>query len=434
MGLLSLSAEVREHVYSYLRGVELSVLRVACVTVSGDEIDAAARCSFKRRFEWVWPHGERFGSWPKAMAALESRRAGCFMMVGGTRGDSEPHGGASYVKIFESGRLGEVGVLPSPRVHRNAVAAVRDAHGDLVLAGGWDGQAPLRSVERFDGWAWTDAPHMNRPRCFAAAGRWRDRVLVIGGANTLWVLSSVTAETELLEADSWRAGPTLLAARCGHGAATTLDGEIVVAGGYGGGPKYFRSCELLGHNDTWTSLPAMTHVRTGAPVAYGPDNAVYVVGGSPDGSDALATCERLDTRSKTWTLMPPMSTARSYLAAAFDAKGDLVAQGGYDRNGTTLASAETFDVRKHLWRPIHEPLAFLQHPHQGQDVFPDLAVPGNAIQVSTLARAQNAFLFALLEPHTAGGALRERHHRFGDGAATPGRDDDVDPNHAAITG
>jgi len=281
--------------------------------------------------------------------------------------------------------------------------------GDLFLAGGWDGGAPLASVEVLDAATrtWSPGPPLAEATCFAAASfaPWaaRHTLLLVGGGDTLWVGSVATDACSVLAdaydvAAAWKPGPRLVEARCGHGVAVLPDG-VVAVGGYAGGEEYLASVERLGPDGSWRLLRPMRRARTGAGVGAGPDGCVYAAGGSPDGSGALRGAERYDPRTRAWARLPSMRARRGYVAAAFDASGDFLVHGGYDAVGDVQSSAEIFDVRAHAWRDA--PLVpaapdFDGGRGQKREQGPDSDVVGSGDPAEYLTRAQHALCLTLL--------------------------------------
>ena len=361
-----------------------SLVAVTCLSramrVVGEEVAEVLLL----RHRWLWPSlARRAGGRPLGLGAPGAvdafERKWALVLLGGTREESEPMGTAAILRravavpntaAVEPVALREGAQIMESCVPRNAAACAVTSRGDLVLAGGWDGYEPLRSCEVFDGsrQQWRPFPDMRSPRCFAAAVflPWyaEDRLLVVGGGDTLWVGGAATTESELLvsggkdgdddgsQHGAWTAGPSLLAPRCGHGCAVVAPRDAVVAaGGYGGGDAYLASAERLGRDGRFSPLPPMTSPRTGVGLGAGPDGCVYAAGGSPDGSDALRSAERLDLRARAWEPLPDMINRRGYVAAAFDARGDFYVHGGYNEWGQIIPFVEVFDVRAHRWRP-----------------------------------------------------------------------------------
>lgn len=156
--------------------------------------------------------------------------------------------------------------------------------------------------------------------------------------------------------------------RCGHAVALTREGDIAVAGGYGGSSEdgeeiYWRSCEVLetsAQAEEWKSLPDMHDRRTGHGFSAGPDGCLYAVGGSPDGGVTNhATAERLDMRTGKWERLREMTESRGYCAATFGMSGLLFVVGGCEGEGVTgmfpwLRTAECFDPRTGTWRALEK--------------------------------------------------------------------------------
>ncbi|KAJ1455388.1 hypothetical protein M885DRAFT_617254 [Pelagophyceae sp. CCMP2097] len=328
----------------------------------------AAEAQVRGRFAWLARAAAApppAYTWPALLVALEAGDG--MLLVGGTRDESDPVGADMCVVAF--GAAVSVTAAERPRDYRppprvNAATVARGrGWADVYVVGGWNGERASDRVAKYDGATWTSlGSALVRRRCFCAAAvaPWaaRDRLVVAGGGDSLFLGGNATADVEVLTLKGGakpRAksapGPALLQKRCGHGLVATSD-ALLAAGGYAGGTTFLASAETLSGDGRWVEVAPMRERRSGSGFGFGPDHCVYAAGGSPDGLDATDSAEKFDSRCGRWLELPPMRTRRSYVAAGFCSKGDFVVHGGYDEIGAALDSAECFDVRANQWRTI----------------------------------------------------------------------------------
>jgi N-acetylneuraminic acid mutarotase len=200
-------------------------------------------------------------------------------------------------------------------------------------------------------------------------------------------------------AGRWSAVAPLEAARSEY-AATVLDDQIYVAGGFGAGHRFDRYDPV---NDTWVALadlpeprhhlslialdgavyiaggldeaensatetfwrydPAADAWESLAPLPQGPrgslgggviDGKLYIVGGSAGNLSGPATADltRYDPAADQWDLLAPMPTPREHLGVAA-AAGQLIAIGGRDgshEEPSMLSATEIYDPASDSWR------------------------------------------------------------------------------------
>lgn len=165
---------------------------------------------------------------------------------------------------------------PMPETRMSGAAL---ALGDfLYVIGGTGGtEALLRYDPSADRWE-SLAPLPNH-REHLAAVVFEDELWAIGGRQeerTLATIDIYDAET-----DAWRAGPTMLEARSGHGAAV-VDGKIVAIGGevLDRQPwQVLATAERYDPTTGWSTLPDLPVGLHGVPVAAA-NESVYTLGGS----------------------------------------------------------------------------------------------------------------------------------------------------------
>eukprot|EP01041_Mallomonas_annulata_P009695 gene9695-20154_t len=286
---------------------------------------------------------------------------GHILLFGGTRGH---HGllRKSWFCFRDNTEQIETIILRESRklsLDLSAVASALDAHGRIVCIGGWTGETAVKTTliietknSRIN---YIDGPPIPSERCFcAAASTISGDILLSGGGSTMWQGATVSQETLLLpfQAEAWIPAPSMLERRCGHISVTLLDGNILIAGGYGGSTEYLDSVELYDMgSEQFIPLPHMTQARTGLAGALAPDGSIYVLEGSPDGYSAHSSMERFDPREGMWESVSTMRCGRAYMGACFGGSGILYVSGGIDEN-VLRDSIEWFDPRIRRWAEL----------------------------------------------------------------------------------
>jgi N-acetylneuraminic acid mutarotase len=94
----------------------------------------------------------------------------------------------------------------------------------------------------------------------------------------------------------------------------SIDGNVYVVGGRGGGSQ-LKSAEMYDTSaGQWRALPDMSVERRGC-AAVSIDGNVYVVGGGSDAATQLASMECYDPIANEWRTLPSMSDPRRFCAA-----------------------------------------------------------------------------------------------------------------------
>lgn len=262
------------------------------------------------------------------------------------------------------GGAGSWELLPlaaEPRVSATAAAVA----GRLFVCGGWHGQQPSASMERFDPGTgvWEDMPPMFSARGGAASAAIAGRLYVCGGFDvSMQPLAS--AECFSVAHGTWEELPAMAAPR-GSPAAAALRGNLYICGGYDGLFQPQRSSELLvpgalpvggasncvagaGIPGAWTLVADMAEGRAGA-AAAAISGRLYVCGGRSGGQSSRST-ERFDPEAGTWECLAPMLVGRANAAYAVTG-GRLYLFGGRG-SGQRLSSCEVFEPRRAEWMPL----------------------------------------------------------------------------------
>lgn len=203
---------------------------------------------------------------------------------------------------------------------RNTSAAV--VAGRLYVCGGSDEVRSMRSVERFDPaqGVWEAMPRLLQERARASTVAVKGCLYVCGGHAWPRALNSVErlvppdrpgiCGTDLC---SWEVAPPMLQGRW-NASAAVINGRFYVCAGHSG-QRVLSSVERFDPDaGAWESMPAMLQERTDASAAV-VAGRLYVCGGS-DAQRAVKSVERFDPEAGTWSSMPPMLQERTGASAA----------------------------------------------------------------------------------------------------------------------
>jgi len=169
------------------------------------------------------------------------------------------------------------------------------------------------------------------------AGPWGRAVTPAGapkcGVRVVWSGGTYPAMVD----PAWVATGSMTTARAYHRATLLHSGQVLLAGGSGGG-TYLSSAELFDGVSTFAATGSMTTARELFTATLLPSGKVLITGGY-NGS-YLSRAELFDGVS-TFTATGSMTKTREYHTATLLNSGKVLIAGGY--NGTILAAAELFD-------------------------------------------------------------------------------------------
>ena len=202
---------------------------------------------------------------------------------------------------------------------------------------------------------WKEAVPLNGKRCMMGAAIFRGCLVVAGGSNGQYSLSSVEFSSDLLNV--WRKAFSLRHNRSGN-ALAVCNGSLYALGGFDG-TTYLSSVERLSYfNESWQYVAPMLIPRFGFSVVS-LNGYLYAIGGQSERKEksALKTVERYDPGLNDWTPVCEMRFKRCYhCACVYDEKIFVI--GGIDDSGNVIEEIECYDPSKDEWCFI----ACLQHP------------------------------------------------------------------------
>ncbi len=177
----------------------------------------------------------------------------------------------------------------------------------------------------------------------AAAVAVADRLYVVGGYDTARNSSSAVF---VFNGSRWARAPSLPVG-LNHPGATSIGGDIVVAGGFTAGGASRRVFVLAPGASLWREVASMRHAR-GALALATVDGRAFAVGGR-DGTTQVAAVERYDPTRNAWSDIATMPQPRNHVAGYLDA-GSVCVAGG--RTPATSAAIDCLDVRSGRWRTL----------------------------------------------------------------------------------
>jgi hypothetical protein len=177
------------------------------------------------------------------------------------------------------------------------------------------------------------------------------QVLVAGGYGASGYLAS--AELYDPASGTWTPTGSLTNGRARHTATLLPNGQVLVAGGYGG-IFSMSSAELYDPaSGTWTPTGNLVTERESHTATLLPSGQVHISGGIAAGTDYIvgihASTELYDPVSGTWTATGSLATGRTSHAAILLSNGQELVAGGFIDTSGYLASAELYDPQSGTW-------------------------------------------------------------------------------------
>jgi len=212
-------------------------------------------------------------------------------------------------------------------------------NGKVLVAGGYDGLASAELYDPSTG-IWSTTGSMNTGRYIHTATLLNNgQVLVAGGLgggepgehNNL-----TSAELYDPALGTWSTTGNMNAARGTHTATLLDNGKVLVAGGFG--PLALASAELYDPStDTWSNASNMNAIRGTYTATLLNNGQVLVVGGTGT-QPYLASAESYDPSTGAWITTGSMNVGRYAHTATLLKNSKVLVAGGW--NGSPLASAE----------------------------------------------------------------------------------------------
>ena len=209
---------------------------------------------------------------------------------------------------------------------------------------------------------WKEYVPLNGKRCMMGAAIFRGCLVVAGGWNGQCILSSVEFSSDPLKI--WKMAFPLLHKRCGN-ALAVYNGSLYALGGFDG-TTCLSSVERLDYfNEPWQYVaPMLTPRLEFAVVSL--NGCLYAIGGQSERKEksALKSVERYVPGLNEWTFVCEMRFKRCYhCACVYDEKIFVIA--GIDDSGNVIKEIECYDPSKDEWYIIE----YLQYPIDDFAVF-----------------------------------------------------------------
>ena len=328
--------------------------------LGGRALSAEENLSTLERYDPVTDRWDELPEMPLAIGSFDAVIAlGHLVAVGG----EEPSGVTGQVQAFDL-QTEEWSELPALGVPRHGLTVVA-GRTVLYALGGAEENAHARStaaaevIDLTAAYAEPPAVAEWRPLGSAPEPRQQAAGAVLGGR--LWMAGGLLGSegTEATPStvaydpviNGWSTGPDL-PVPLHHSAAATLDGELVVIGGWepeGSNLSAITSGRVFAlRGSEWVELPELNHPRAAAGAAVVGERLV-VTGGQADG-ELVAETEVFD--GERWTDVAPIPTPREHLAVAAD--GSYVyAAGGRNLSANENSTAfERYDPAADRWASL----------------------------------------------------------------------------------
>lgn len=255
--------------------------------------------------------------------------------------------------------------------------------GRVLVTGGYQDadSRPATSAEIYDPatatWTFTSGP-MRVARAGHTATLLADhRVLVVGGTDQRHAGGdgACLAEVEIYDpvADTWTQAEPMKDPRCGHVAVATIDGRVLVAGGYLPGLRelYWTGETYDPVDGRWRTTDGVPGKRAASAALRLPNGDALVAGGivcCVNGYANLRSTTIYDAATRRWYSGNPMLLTRSETTLVqLDATTLMIAGGNTatqgDNSWRSVANVETYDLASRTWREI-APMGEARQSHE----------------------------------------------------------------------
>lgn len=264
----------------------------------------------------------------------------------------------------------------------------------VLVTGGFDGKSALATAEIYDPssntWTATLGPMALSHRFHTATLLPDGNVLIAGGvAGPLLTADPKTTEiyTPTTGLFTTKTGPSLEEARQGHTATLLGSSKVLFVGNSGDNTA---AAKILTYNSTtpasstWSATSAMKKERYNhtATLLDTDPNTVVVIGGGV----APSTVEIYNISSNEWSDGRPMSTARSLHTSTELLDGRILVVGGYDGQ-QSLTSIEIYTPSTNTWQTYAKVLNSARAMHTGT-----LMNNGNVLMVGSYFQTSGTIL------------------------------------------
>jgi N-acetylneuraminic acid mutarotase len=287
------------------------------------------------------------GSWTREAPLRDARAAHAVVIAGGSIlavGGTGPRGAPVLtVERFDGRAWSHETQLPVPGGLNATAAAVVGSRVYVIGGFGGTGNTPTAAVHVYDvgTQTWSRAAPLSAPRGGHAAVVLGGRIHVLGGGNAVQTL--MTHSVYDPKTDSWTNLAPLRRSK-GSPAAVVRGGRIYAIGGRSGSFD-FRDVEIY-HPvaDRWTSGPPIPPRGTAGAAVYG--RSIYLFGGeSQSAGRVLNEVLRLRPGARAWEKVKPMPTARAF-ARAVTFRGAVWVLGGSRATASTHGASGTNVVER----------------------------------------------------------------------------------------
>lgn len=124
-------------------------------------------------------------------------------------------------------------------------------------------------------------------------------------------------------------------------------GDLIYMCGSGGEDDLQVVQSYSPKNKTWKAMPTLIQERRGHGMTS-ISSKIYVIGGSDEDDVCLASCEKYNPETNTWNLVAPMLTPRKLHGVAV-LSGKIYACGGKTANNRSTNAVEAYDPVKNVW-------------------------------------------------------------------------------------
>ena len=203
---------------------------------------------------------------------------------------------------------------------------------------------------------WQEINHLNEKRYFFGGTVFRGTLVVAGGYDGNCLLNSV--EFYLAATDEWKASSPLPKRTCAFALVAT-DEHLYALGGINECSAGAYRISNLQRN--WEEIAPMQIPRRwfAAVVCNG---IIYAIGGQTDSEQnkATSTVEKYDFSKEKWVFVNSMNTERNSLRACV-MNGKIYVVGGFDTSKKLIKTVECYDPEKNSWSVVGNPNVELLH-------------------------------------------------------------------------